>query len=331
MSRWRLFNIRATTVAAVVLAAAAFSVATAQPIVGAMLSRWISRPKLPITTFDARSQRAMWPRIYGGVGPYQVRTEEELAAVAKAGFRFALLADAVAFSRGVSRHNISYLDTYANWRMYTLCHAEILRTGACSIGTQNRIVQGVAERLDRTVNAKNVVGYYILDDNPGADIRPLLKRIHTWIAQQNKRSDFARAAVCAFGSIASTVNFDGEACDIVAVYLYAGVGASPSGALRQNLPPLLEALRNHGWNQKQTPLIGIVQTFGDYEGQSYALPSTDDVREEAVTYCAAGAIALLAYTWHDGFNGRATQLRNSPTMVSGLQQGANICRRKYWN
>ncbi len=306
-------------------------VAGGSPDLRIVLPSWASTGEPVLREFDSTSQRSMWPRIYGQIGPYDVQTESELGDVARAGFHFALLNDAAAFSGGVSQYNISYIDTYSNWKMYTLCHSEIVQTGGCSQVAQDAVIQGVAERVAKNVAIDHVVGYWILDDYPGADIRPLLRKIHALVARANLESAFPRATLCEFANVQSTVNFDPDACDIAVVAIYTAKDRSPKDwSLRQRLPQILDALHERGWDQKKTPLMGILQTFGNYEGLPWALPSETDVAAQAEAYCKAGAIALLAYAWHDSITKPGASLRNTPSLLRGLQAGQRLCTNKYW-
>lgn len=277
--------------------------------------------------------RILWPKFYGQVGAYDVRSPDEVERMAASGFHIAILGASISHSAAVRKYGINYLDGYAQWLGWKNCRPEAVALHICRQSTQQAVVSMVADYIGKHYNDPNMIGYYILDDDPGVDIRPMLRQIHTLVQAANKRADFPRPTVCAFNAVSTLRNYDPTACDIVMIYLYSrngqNGGAQIDWSLQDRLPTLLTALRAHGWNPVVSPLIGVPQAFS-YPGRVYATPTTEDVAVQSEAYCRAGAVALIAYAWHDGYQGNDShELYNTPALVQGLQEGRKRCL-KYW-
>ena len=181
-----------------------------------------------------------------------------------------------------------------------------------------------------------VIAYWLLDDYPGGDISDVLGKMHDLIAASNSdpASSFSRPAICGFGGqilplrdqhpsatdphmsyfAKSLINFSPSYCDMVALYPYAassGTGTSdPSQfdwSMKYLLPEMFKELEDRGWDSSAEPLIGMPQAFG-YDG--YVAPTGADLVTQMGAYCNSGAVALLAYSWNDGY---ASANPNSPS------------------
>jgi len=284
----------------------------------------------------ADASNGPWPKFYGQVGPDAAQTPDELRDMAAAGFHFGLFRDSVERSPAADETHMLFIDGEPEFEMDTACRPELRATQACSGGTQQRALARIRQYVTspRNSDRENMIGYWILDDDPGGDIRPLLRSIHDIIAEQNIHSPFARPTICSFGAPKSLKNFSPQACDMVAIYLYSRkpvAGQAIDWSLSSRLSEMLAGLKARGWDQAREPLIGMPQAFGNYTGQNYALPTADELVEQATAYCKAGAVALLPYSWHDGFALPGSQLYNTPTLVSALQKAIRICRSRYWH
>jgi len=303
-----------------------------------------------------------WPAFYGQVGPYDVRTAQEIDTMGADNFRLALIfypGNAGPFVQAIRRNNIHYIDSYLWWTISEVCEPQLLVNHTCifSSADEQQVLAKVRDHLQITSEDANIVGYWILDDYPGADIHHLLESIHGLISDSNATAIFKRPAICGFGGRLdwkkersdvvflsyyhyfdiSLVNFSPAACDMVALYPY-GVNTindptTIDWSMTTVLPHFLSGLAGRGWNQLQQPLIGMPQTFGyawQNDGQAhFVTPREQDISTQAASYCKAGAVALLPYAWDDSYTGPKSELYNSPFMVRGLQQGATDCG-KYW-
>lgn len=273
---------------------------------------------------------ASWPKFYGQVGAYGVKMPEELGDMARQGFHFALLYERSAHSDAVAKNGFSYIDVEPQFEIYKRCHQELADRGSCSQSTQDDVLQAIQKHDSKYSGDPNLIGYWVLDDYPGGDVRDLMRKVHDEIASEH--GPFARPAICGFNNMRALINFDPLACDMIAIYLYAHANRSdnsrPDWALSARLPEMLDALRAKGWDPRKTPLIGVPQAFGDRDGRNFELPDADGVAAQSEAFCRAGAVALLAYSWDDG--GPRSQLGNTPSLVDGLKRGAQICRNNYW-
>jgi hypothetical protein len=282
--------------------------------------------------------------------------------MAQNGFHLALLdyeAAASALRPAINENGMRYIDNYLWQEISTGCHEDFSNGATCSRDREQKVLGAIRKHLADTANDTALIGYWILDDYPGADIRPLLEKVHALVISANQASGTARAAICGFGGSLDSkswginhdfapdravgfmrfvVNFDPKACDIVALYPYATGRVSNHSdidwSMRGILPRMLQALRARGWDQQRQPLIGIPQTFGgrrrDAPWLYYVVPDAADVATQSAAYCSAGAIALLAFTWHSAKSGERAEMVNSPDLVDGLQRGAERCRT-YWS
>jgi hypothetical protein len=124
---------------------------------------------------------------------------------------------------------------------------------------------------------------------------------------------------------------------MVGLYLYGMASVDDPGlvdwSMRYMLPQVLDGLRLRGWDQSQQPLLALPHTFNlPVSGSQYfVLPRAADVAVQTGSYCRAGAIALLPYAWHTSPSGSTHALWDTPDLVTGLQQGMEICQTQYWN
>lgn len=286
-----------------------------------------------VTYLPPAVAQTAWPKFYAEIGAFDAQSPDDLKKMAASSLNIAVLGATISRSSAVQKYDIYYVDTYAQWLGWKACRPEAVALRTCTQVTQQMVINGFAKYLEKHYNDKNMIGYYILDDDPGVDVRPMLRGMHKLVEAANQKADFQRPTLCAFNDIRTLHNYDPAACDIVMIYLYSrngqNGGAPIDWSLQDRLPPLLAALRAYGWNPNTSPLIGIPQTFS-YPGQEYASPSKENVATQSEAYCRAGATALIAYAWHDGYVGdNATELYNTPSLVEGLHEGRNRCRQ-YW-
>jgi len=245
--------------------------------------------------------------------------------------------------------------------LYSQCLRYWRKSTACDPAVQDRENDAIAKRLKMIGANKNIVAFWVLDDNPGYDIRPELRTVHDLIQAQNAKDGANRPMICGFGGILDLVvdgklrgyavdfdaalkNYDARACDMVALYPYAVYGpnynpkADPSivdWSMSQLLPEMKAKLRALGWDEGTAPLIGVPQAFGganpDLSGHGFVTPSASDVTTQTVAYCRGGAVALLAET--SGYAPAAPQMTlfNTDSLMTGYQNGVNTCRNRFWS
>jgi hypothetical protein len=240
-------------------------------------------------------------------------------------------------------HNLSLIDTYPWGRIEAACGPALL-SQTCSLteAQLQEIEQEIRAHLQVTRKDDSVVGYWVLDDDPG-DVRPALDLIHRLIQEDALSGRNARPTICGFGGNLDSAtnpgansraafdtavgNFTVTGCDAVALYPYAPVGAPDQAAdldwsMGSLLPYMLDGLRAHGWDPTQQPLIGIPQAFASVDR---VMPTDLDISTQTAAYCAAGATTILFYAWNDSLQAPKFELFNSATLRSGVVSGMAAC------
>jgi type II secretory pathway pseudopilin PulG len=309
----------------------------------------------------------LWPTLFGRGGAYEIKTADEAVALAQAKLSMVLIGSG-ASSPGPIRdamvaNHLAYIDLYPQYELYTECpFSGPTKNGTCDPAAVQTALANIKAHLAATANDPNLIGYYVLDDYPGGDIRPILEQIHTLIAASNATSYIKRPAICGFGQLldykkSSTdtafatwnpglfaqkaVNFDPKACDAVLLYNYGENKTTVAAdttlidwSMTNLLPTMENILVQHGWDQTKVPLIGQPDAFGgpiasSKNVYSYVIPTSANLSAQALAYCKAGAIAILANEWDarkDPSMDNLSMLYNTPSLVSGLEQGMQQCQ-----
>jgi len=305
---------------------------------------------------DEAQQQDRTGFIAGKAGAYNLRTSAEAEAMAQLGLMIVLYNPAALTAPmrlAIEKAGVKYIDYFPQQIMYDRCSPSLHAVGVCPLDEKQRVVNEIKAHLAKYGQDPNLVGYWVLDDYPGGDVRDLLKQIHAAIMDSNASLHDQRPAICGFGAQfgysggphwgepapnehvfpQGAINFDADACDMIGIYAY-GVGAVQNARLidwsmKQLLPRMLTILRQHGWDPARSPLIGMPQTFA-YTDPEYptpwVLPRSQDVTAQTWAYCRAGAVAILAYSWDDGFKGAKVELYNSKALQNGLNDGVTKCR-----
>jgi hypothetical protein len=263
-------------------------------------------------------------------------------------------------------HNgIDRIDGYPSYLILRYGCADFFarKSTSCEISeeTASSMLSQLKVHLAAQKTDSSVIAYWMLDDYPGGDISDVLGKMHDLIVASNSdsSSSFPRPAICGFGGqilplrdkhptatdprmsyfAKSLINFSPSYCDMVALYPYAansGTGTNdPSQfdwSMKYLLPEMFKELEDRGWDSSAEPLIGMPQAFG-YDG--YVAPTGADLANQMTAYCNSGAVALLAYSWNDGYPSEypdrpSTEPVNSADMRSGLAQGLGQCQ-SYWS
>lgn len=259
-------------------------------------------------------------------------------------------------------NGVSYIDGYA-WNLilaYGCSDYFARKSASCQISdsTSAWMLSQLKAHVDAQKADSNVIAYWLLDDYPGADVRPLLEKMHDVIVASNNdaQSSFARPALCGFGGqilppsdtrptatdphmtyfVRALTNFSPRYCDMIAVYPYAGNNTTRPNdpaqfdwSMKYLLPEMFKELEERGWDSSKEPLIGMPQTFGY---STYVSPTQTDIATQMASYCNAGAVALLIYSWNDGYASAfpdkySSEPVNSSEMRAGIAQGLKQCQR----
>jgi hypothetical protein len=309
----------------------------------------------PPLTFATSLATTRWPHLYGLVGPYAVTTAQDVTDLVSAGFDLVLTGyyPTSSIGQALTANGVKQIVPITG-KLYQLCPAN---QDSCvlSASEEQAVLDYARNIISASANDSLVVGYWIIDDSPG-DVSAIVQKFHDLIAEANETSVFPRPAICGlagsldrklsaddsnfvYGGVAfdAFINISPTACDMIGLYLYGQATSDDPNlvdwSMQYMLPQILDGLRVKGWDQSLQPLLALPHTFGmqTSSGSFYVLPRASDVATQIESYCRAGAITLLPYTWHTSSSGSTYALWNTPSLVTGLQQGMNICQTKYWN
>lgn len=315
---------------------------------------------------DTPAAFALWPHVSGRVGSYDIQTASEVTDMAADGLTVLLkgFSTPSPMATAVSNSGVNIIDSYP-WSLietYGCSDYFARKSSSCRISaaTSNWILSQLQAHLAAQQGNDNVIAYWFLDDYPGGDVSALLQQMHDLLVASNSDplSAFPRPAICGFGGQIlplndtnitdaaplmsyfnrAVTNFRPSYCDLVALYPYAANnGAGPNDPSQYDwsmtylLPVMFEKLEDAGWDSSKEPLIGMPQTFGYL---TYVAPTGVDIVTQMTAYCKAGAVALLVYSWDDGYpsaypESPSTEPANSADMRAGLGQGLTQCR-SFW-
>jgi hypothetical protein len=274
-----------------------------------------------------------WQALYHRGGAFNIDSLDAVAQAADLGFSLAANAyvgrDSPVVKAGLDS-NLLLVDTYPWDRISALC-GEAARTRECQLDADQMAVleQQIRHHLLLTRLDDSVVGYWVLDDDPG-DVRPAVELIHRLVERENLLDRQARPTICGFGGDLESAaafdhavaNYTSAGCDAVALYPYQrGDGAEFS--MRDLLPHMLQQLQSLGWDASKQPLIGIPQAFAF---GSQAPPTPDQVLAQTTAHCSAGASSILFYAWNDSDTGPKTQLFNTPSLRQSARSALEACQ-----
>jgi hypothetical protein len=298
-----------------------------------------------------------WPKLHGQAGSYDVDNAKEMEDLAALGFRLHVMKWLWNPQRpvwqGLVKVGAKYIDGVPWDYIHRGCGLPN-KENRCILSVQqsDAIIAELRSYLAKTANNPNVVGYWILDDYPGADIRELLQKVHSLIQDQNRISHIARPTVCGFGGALDLtsdvrppdvryayikrafINFSAGACDVVALYPYAVAPIHTSAeevdwSMQRLLPYIFKELKSRGWNISTNPLIGMPQAFyyDPLPGQvrPHVAPRSEDIAHQMTAFCKAGASSIIFYSWHDSHSDWH-EGHNTPAIRHGLVEGLRACR-----
>jgi hypothetical protein len=304
----------------------------------------------------AQSSRP-WPELQDKAGSYDVDNAGEMADLATLGFRLHIMKwfwkPEQPVWQGLVKAKAKYIDGVP-WEYIRRGCGFPNKENRCNLNpeTSDAIVAELRSYLTKTATNPNVVGYWILDDYPGADIRELLQRIHSLVQEQNHMSQIARPTVCGFGGALdlksdvrppeiryanirrALTNFSTKACDAVALYPYAVGPISTSRedvdwSMRRLLPYVRRELQSRGWDPLNQPLIGIPQAFYydpvPRQTRPHVMPGSEDIARQMAAFCENGASSIIFYSWHDS-HASWHEGHNTQMIRSGLVEGLKVCR-----
>jgi len=208
-----------------------------------------------------------------------------------------------------------------------------------------KVLSLVQATVDADASNPLVSGYWVLDDWAswdGGSGRALLQEVH----QQIDSVTPGYPAICGFGAGVTTsgtsgwdtttgLNFSSQGCDMVGFYDYAdtlrhaSTGANLDWSMSALLPAMEAGLAASGWNETDTPLLGIGQAWSGRfaRGQQPGLSESQMVTQ-ASAFCDAGATSIGWYGWTDsGFKRKTQTPADSSVIQAGIEGGLAACRQ----
>ncbi len=184
--------------------------------------------------------------------------------------------------------------------------------------------------LDNPDILETMGGYWMIDDwySDFGVARPILQKMTALIHQYTPNVP----AICGFtgnpgeaktvsGYMKFASNYSPSGCDMIGIYMYPWGGrAYPM----TNLPNILAALKNYGWDPNTRPLIGIPQSYGGKYG--YSVPTAAQVQKQTKYFCEQGAKHILYYDFKTG-----TNATTDAAIRSGIKAGISDCKTIWGN
>jgi hypothetical protein len=191
-----------------------------------------------------------------------------------------------------------------------------------------------------------VAGYWTLDDWPPWDSGGPAKGLLQEVRSALEAATPTYPVICGFGGSiepigqgegfehAAAENFSPQGCGMVGLYNYAVWGEQPSdgSGVDWSMSILLSeqsnALQESGWNESETPLLGIGQAWsGPFDGDQFQQGLTAaQMLEQSRAFCAAGASSLGWYAWGDSGYERGTKSPNNSKVIrQGIREGIAAC------
>jgi hypothetical protein len=231
------------------------------------------------------------------------------------------------YSQQVAANNMKIIDAMP-WTY--------LRDYAQKSISQSQLITNLTNHLKAEQNNSLIVGYWVLDDWTYGDgtAKTLLQQMTSLIHQYTP----GRPSICGFagglsssgtgGSLDTNVadNFSPQGCDMVAPYIYADNGSHGTydWGLTSVLPGIFSELASKGWDQTQTPLVGIPDAFG---GGTWPTPDAAAVEAQAKAYCQNGAVGIIYYAFNES-NGQ--DISDNTGIQQGVKAGSADCQN-IWN
>lgn len=315
------------------------------------------------------SLASLWPKIYHTNGALFISTPIDAQNAKNNGLTLSLMETYLMTSQLKQTYQqlgMTYVDDDPWQDIQSACGT----SGTCSLtATQKQaILNKVKQHLVDTANDPLIVGYMILDDYPGGDVRDVMQGIHDLVVSANTTAVFPRFTECDFGGNLdrrtsttspwiidnhlidqSLTNFTPTGCDVVMLYLegynqqqYYNSPDLIDWSMTNVLPYTLNALKAKGWNPTTQPLIASPQLYDwtltwwqQNNPQQYlwlVRPTATSVETQIKAYCQAGATAITGYAWNDPYHDASVkyELFNDSGILTGYKNGINFCRTTAW-
>ncbi len=312
-----------------------------------------------------------WPKLCGQAGPYAVMgSHTEIFDVRAAGLTMVGINSPFAnpddpYRQAIADAQMPYIDLIPSQFVFAACQEADQIPGFCNLSEdrKQKIIQDFKGHLAKTADDPHLIAYWILDDNPGGDLKDILVRMRNAVMESNANgAKVPRPTICGFGSILDPApgtslsdsvkqnyvdwdnyitravkNFSPLACDFVALYNYSysiESGNDPSKydwTMSTLLPRIYGYLKAQGWDPNLHPVIGMPSAFG-WEmpsiGVTYVTPLKTDLQTQVRSYCESGAVSLFPYTWNDTVP-NSQELGNNKDLLEGFMNGFADCK-SHW-
>lgn len=292
-------------------------------------------------------------------GVYAMPAGTELA-VASAGNE-AVVGLASQLSKSAALLGLRAVDTQPQKSLYAaMCPRGAGSCAPLTATARSKLMSTVKAKALEAKRRGGLAAYYLVDDNWtnfGAELGSVYAAIRSvdsstptmcalWLPLVRRSASATTVASAITEFKAGLRNYSPKWCNSVAIYAYAPTAGTPTilasdveWDMRRTMPSVITALRERGWTDA-APLIGIPQSFGYWPRTSRAgqpvaptyrpMPSTLDLTAQVRAFCAVGADSILGYAWDDGSGGKIYNLRNSASLRSGIRQGVQECRSRFW-
>lgn len=314
-----------------------------------------------------------WLKLYHSNGALFISTPTDAQAASSQGLSFSLFEShfmTPKLRQEYERLRMVYVDSDPWSEIQGTC-GTLGGVGTCSLTYQQKrtILANVKNHLAETKNDPLIVGYLILDDYPGGDVRDVMQGIHDLVVEANRTAVSPRFTQCNFASRLDTrntvnsawqshhtmfdtamTNYSPTACEVVMFY-FEGYH-SPANynhpelidwSMSTLLPYAIYSLKARGWDPATQPLIGSAQLYNWTEawwkgtrgtsGIWLVKPYAANIATQIEAYCKVGAIAITGYAWNDPYHPENIkhEIFNDGVIRDGYLSGIQKCRSEVWN
>lgn len=309
------------------------------------------------------AQSNLWPELTNRVGPYSgILTIADAKAAAADGFNLTVQSTYEPTVLAAMRNlGINHIDNQLWEILHTQCNAQFERETAagdkrhCELSpeAQQSILLDAKARLDKVKNDPSVAAYWILDDYPWGNVTSTLVALRRLVAQANLETSTNKPTICGIGGSLdhrtssnrqigadrayielSLQNVTPSACDVIAPYFYGAATENDpiwiDWSMRNLMPWFMQRLRENGFNR--VALLPVQHAFfADKRGGTtyFVQPRPEDMEAQARTYCSAGAIALMFFTWQA--NDALYSYVNNAGIRQGVHEAISACRDQRLN
>lgn len=296
-------------------------------------------------------------KIEGRVGAYSLNHVRDLDAADQADVGLVVgnyRKNNVSFNDEMRSRDMHLIDSVPQRRLYdALCPTGPSSCRSLSSPRREALLNDIRLHAEAAAN-DDVVSAFLMTDDYRRGLKEHLPEVATVLRKASPGIPLVCGVAAPLGVVKddgqveldgaairrSVQNFSRAWCDYVLVYSYAPTRKTPAPlrvdwTMKTLLREVTAQLEARGWTQDDVPLIGGPQAFefspraaikDRRSGAIWRGPATrEGLRTQVQSFCAHGAVSVVAYAWNAPGRGRVTSLRDREDLRQGLAEGARDC------